>query len=132
MAGPPRPRGGPASFAPGDVPMINDNRAGGDPAGGESSDPTDLRRQGNIQLFRTMLGHLGRKEFEQAGTFLAEDIYCDWPFLPVPEMPEVIVGRQPILEFFRAGMQDFDPYDYRISAIHEMKDPDQLIAEYWS
>lgn len=98
----------------------------------QSSDAADPLRRHNIRLLESMLGHLGRKEFKETGRYLAEDVYCDWPFLPIPEMPEVITGRRQILEFFREGMKDFAPYDYRITAIFELKDPNQLIAEYHS
>lgn len=93
---------------------------------------TDELRQHNIKLFETMLGHLGRKEFDDVARYLTDDVYCDWPFLPIPDMPEVMIGSQKILEFFREGMKDFSGYNYRITAIYEMKDPSQLIAEYYS
>lgn len=90
------------------------------------------RRARNIELFRTMLGHLGRQEYEECGRYLAEDIYADWPYIPAPGCPDHIVGRDPLLAFFKGGMSDFDPYKYQITALHEMLDPDKLVAEYFS
>lgn len=89
-------------------------------------------RAANIEIFRTMLRHLGEQEYAQCGAYLAEDIYADWPYIPAPGCPEHIIGRQPLLSFFENGMQGFEPYRYRISHIHELVDPDKLIAEYSS
>jgi len=88
--------------------------------------------QRNISVFTTMLGHLGRQEYADCGRYLADDIYADWPYMPAPGCPDHIVGREPLLEFFEGGMSAFDPYAYRITQIHEMADPKQLIAEYFS
>lgn len=93
---------------------------------------TDELRQHNIDLFKTMLGHLGRKEFDDVARYMADDVVCDWPFRPIPEMPDEMTGSKIILDFFREGMKDFSPYDYRITTIYEMKDPSVVIAEYFS
>jgi hypothetical protein len=50
-------------------------------------------RQHNIEIFKTMLGHLGEQEYEQCGRYLAADIYADWPYIPAPGCPESITGR---------------------------------------
>lgn len=89
-------------------------------------------RQRNTGIFETMLGHLGRQEYAQCGHYLAPDIYADWPYIPAPGCPEHIVGREPLLAFFEGGMAAFEPYSYRISAIHAQLDPNRLIAEYSS
>lgn len=95
---------------------------------------TDIQaaRQHNISVFTTMLGHLGRQEYEACGRYLAPDIYADWPYIPAPGCPDHIVGREPLLAFFKGGMSDFDPYAYQITQIHPLVDPNQLIAEYFS
>jgi hypothetical protein len=89
-------------------------------------------RQRNIQIFQTMLGHLGRQEYTLCGQYLAPDLLADWPYIPAPGCPEQIVGRDPLLAFFKGGMDGFEPYLYRIVGIHEMLDPNQVIAEYSS
>lgn len=63
---------------------------------------------------------------------LAEDVYCDWPYIPAPGLAESITGRQQVHDFFEAGMSDFEPYKYTITAIHEQLDPNAVIAEYFS
>jgi uncharacterized protein len=90
------------------------------------------QRQHNIDIFKTMLGHLGEQQYAQCGLYLAEDIYADWPYIPAPGCPEHIIGREPLLAFFKGGMQGFEPYRYRIIAIHEMLDANKIIAEYSS
>lgn len=89
-------------------------------------------RQQNIQIFETMLGHLGRQEYTECGRYLAPDLYADWPYIPAPGCPEHIVGRDALLAFFKGGMDGFEPYSYRIEHIHPMLDPAQVIAEYSS
>lgn len=89
-------------------------------------------RSSNIELFRIMLGHLGRAEFKQATDMLAEDVYCDWPYIPAPGLAESITGRQQVHDFFAGGMSDFEPYKYTITSIYELLDPNMVIAEYFS
>lgn len=91
-----------------------------------------LLRQQNIGLFKTMLEHLGLQQYEQCGAYLAADIYADWPYIPAPGCPDHIVGREPLLAFFQGGMNDFEPYRYRLIELHEQLDPNKLIAEYSS
>lgn len=90
------------------------------------------RRKHHGEIFTTMLGHLGEQRYAECGQYLAPDIYADWPYIPAPGCPEHIVGREPLLAFFAGGMAGFEPYRYRIIALHEMWDADKLIAEYSS
>ena len=90
------------------------------------------RRAANKALFLKLLGHLGRKEFDAFAQCIAEDLVQEWPYLPLASMPHVLQGRQALLEVMQRGMADFDPYDYQIDAVHELLDPDTLIAEYRS
>lgn len=95
------------------------------------NDNQDLRQR-NIDIFKTMLGHLGEQEYDKCGQYLAADIYADWPYIPAPGCPESITGREPLLAFFSGGMAGFEPYRYRIIAMHEQLDANKLIAEYSS
>src|SRR5689334_2858377 len=79
-----------------------------------------------------MLGHLGLQEYALCGQYLAPDIFAVWPYIPAPGCPEQIIGRDALLAFFKGGMDGFEPYRYRISHIHDMLDPNRLIAEYSS
>jgi len=89
-------------------------------------------RTKNKASFIAMLGHLGRKEFDSFEEYLAEDIFQDWPYLPIPNMPSAITGRRKLRDFIASGSAQFDPYDYKINHIYEMADPALLIAEYTS
>ncbi|VVE70027.1 hypothetical protein PCA31118_03404 [Pandoraea captiosa] len=89
-------------------------------------------RDSNKAIFATMLGHLGRKEFDQFESYLADDVYQDWPYLPIPNMDSKIVGNRKLREFIEAGTQAFDPYAYEISQYYDMADPSTLIVEYTS
>lgn len=92
----------------------------------------DALRRKNIDIFLTMLRHLGRKEFDLCAGYLAPDMVSDWPYIPAPGCPERLTTRADLLEFIRAGTSEFDPFDYQISQIHELVDPNKLIVEYYS
>lgn len=94
-------------------------------------DESSLRERNKI-AFARMLKHLGRKEFDEFERYLAENVFQDWPYLPIPNMPKTITGRHELRAFIEAGTQPFDPYAYEISQFYDMADPNMLIAEYSS
>jgi len=89
-------------------------------------------REANKAAFTAMLEHLGRKEFDAFEQCLAPDIFQDWPYLPIPNMPSNITGRKQLREFIEAGSAQFDPYAYRIHQFYDLTDPAMLIVEYTS
>lgn len=89
-------------------------------------------REANKAAFVTLLGHLGRKEFDAFQACLAQDIVQDWPYRPLPNMPERVVGAAELRKLIETGMSDFDPYSYRLKIIHDLVDPQVVIAEYSS
>lgn len=92
----------------------------------------DARRAANIATFRTMLDALGRKDWDHGFALMSDDVVCDWPYKPIPEMPWEMTGREVVRTFFAEGQMPFDGLNYRIDRIYELVDPDQLIAEYRS
>jgi ketosteroid isomerase-like protein len=97
-----------------------------------SRDQDAALRTANKALFLKLLGHLGSKEFEAFGKCLGEDFVQEWPYLPLASLPNVLKGREALIELMQRGMADFDPYRYTIDAVHEMLDPQMLVAEYRS
>jgi ketosteroid isomerase-like protein len=97
-----------------------------------SATTDDELRRANKALFLKLLGHLGRKEFEPLAQCLAADLVQEWPYLPLASMPHVLHGRDALLELMQRGMADFDPYCYEVDAVHDMLDPNMLVAEYRS
>jgi ketosteroid isomerase-like protein len=93
---------------------------------------SSVTRERNRAAFSAMLGHLGRKEFDQFEAYLADDVYQDWPYRPIPTMAESLVGRRALRDFIERATSDFDPYNYTISRFYDMADPDSLIVEYSS
>lgn len=91
-----------------------------------------VRRANNRAVFLKLLGHLGRKEFEAFEACLHPEFVQVWPYRPIPNMPDRIEGAHALRQLFETGMADFDPYSYEVLQIHEMLDPDALIAEYTS
>ncbi|MFS2068313.1 nuclear transport factor 2 family protein [Pseudomonas sp. CT11-2] len=89
-------------------------------------------RDKNKALFVRMLGHLGRKEFDEFEACLAPDLLQEWPYRPVPNMPSTLVGNRALRTLIERGMAPFDPYAYEIESIHDLLEPNTLIAEYSS
>jgi ketosteroid isomerase-like protein len=92
----------------------------------------DRLREANKALFVKLLAHLGRKEFDAFEACLTPDLVQEWPYLPLPSMPERLEGARAVRALFETGMSDFDGYNYSIQAIHDLVDPNTVIAEYSS
>lgn len=86
----------------------------------------------NRALFETMLGALGRKEFDRFEACLADDILLEWPYPVMDGFPVEQRGARWLRTALEASFVDFAPYAYRIEAIHDLADADRLIAEYSS
>ena len=87
-----------------------------------------------------MLGHLGRRDYDNCAKYLADDVYADWPYRPMPSLPDQVTGKDKLIAYFRGdvegasndGMDEFTPYSYVIDSIHELLDANAIIAEYHS
>ena len=105
-----------------------------------SAHETRRLRDANLALFKSMLGHLGRRDYARCAEHLAEDVYADWPYRPMPNLPDQVTGRDALIRYFRGeaegstndGLDEFTPLSYTIDQIHKLVDPDSLIAEYHS
>jgi ketosteroid isomerase-like protein len=92
----------------------------------------EVRRRQCREIFVRMLGHLGRKEFDAFEACLTEDFVQEWPYKPLPSMPDSLSGARAVRDLIEKGMSDFTPYAYQIHSIHDLMEPDALIAEYSS
>ena len=99
---------------------------------GMTLDGDRTTRQANHATMVETLKRLGSQDFHGACALLSEDVVCDWPYRPTPDTPEEIRGREAMESFFSGGMSAFDPYNYEITAVFDLMDPNQLIAEYRS
>ena len=90
------------------------------------------RRERNKTVFLAMLEALGRKDWGTGFGLMTADVLCDWPYKPIPAKDAEMRGRDTIRAFFATGQDAFEGLNYRIDAIHELLDPDTLIAEYRS
>ena len=86
----------------------------------------------NRALFERMLNALGRKDFDEFEACLADDILLEWPYPVMDGFPTEQRGAHWLRDSLEQSLRDFTPYAYRITAIHDMSDPDKLIAEYSS
>ncbi len=53
-------------------------------------------RDRNRACFERMLEALGRKDWDVGFACMSEDVLCDWPYLPIPEMCHEMRGRDTI------------------------------------
>lgn len=86
----------------------------------------------NRDVFVKMLTALGQKDFDTFEAFLAEDVLLEWPFAVMEGFPSEKRGARWFRDILEVSWQDFDPYAYRIQALHEMADENVLVAEYSS
>lgn len=89
-------------------------------------------RDRNRAVFLNMMDALGRKDWDAGFACMTEDVFCDWPYLPVPDMPQEMIGRETVRRFFDEGQKPFAGLNYTINRIFDLVDPDTLIAEYRS
>jgi ketosteroid isomerase-like protein len=99
--------------------------------GMSKSNPNQLRSQ-NREVMTEVLRRLGSQDFSGACALLSEDVICDWPYPPMADSPKEIRGRDALEQFFSGGMTAFDPYNYDITEVFDLVDPNQMIAEYRS
>jgi uncharacterized protein len=86
----------------------------------------------NRALFERMLNALGRKDFDSFEECLADDILLEWPYPVMEGFPTEQRGAHWLRTSLEESLREFTPYAYRMVAIHDMADPDKLIAEYSS
>ena len=91
--------------------------------------PTD---PANRLLFERMLDALGRKDFDMFEACLSDDILLEWPFPVMDGFPTEQRGAAWLRQSLEESLRDFAPYAYRIDAVHDLADPNRLIAEYSS
>jgi ketosteroid isomerase-like protein len=91
-----------------------------------------MTTEANRDLFLAMLTALGRKDYDTFEACLADDILLEWPFPVMDGFPTKHRGARWFREMLEISWADFDPYAYRIEAVHMLTDPDTLIAEYSS
>jgi len=89
-------------------------------------------RARNRHALLAMLEACGKKNFAEGLAHLTEDVYCDWPYRPIPDMPDSMTGRETLKAFFEQGQADFAGLAYEVQTIFELVDPNCLIAEYTS
>ncbi len=84
------------------------------------------------QLFDEMVTAFGGKEFDLFETYFIANAVFEWPYLPVPDFPHMMVGAHAFRLATERGMADFDPYRHRVTRFYDMIEQDMLIAEYES
>ena len=92
----------------------------------------DDRRARLREIFAELIGAYGRKDFETFARHVDEQAVFDWPYLPLKEFPERMIGREAFIETSRIGMADCDGYHHQVDAWYDQLDPDTLIVEYHS
>ena len=91
-----------------------------------------MTTQANRDLFVHMLNALGQKDYDTFEAALAADVLLEWPYPPMEGFPIEQRGARWFRDMLEVSWADFEPYNYRISAIHDLAAADSLIAEYTS
>ena len=86
----------------------------------------------NRDLFVRMLVALGSKDWDAFEACLADDLQCEWPYVVMAGFPTELTGGARLRKMLETSLQTFAPYAYSIEVIHDLADPDRLIAEYTS
>lgn len=90
------------------------------------------RAQQLRDLFSEMITAYGAKDFDRFATFLRADTVFEWPYLPLRDFPDRMVGADAFVATSKAGMADCDPYRHQVDEFYDQLDPDTLIVEYRS
>lgn len=83
-------------------------------------------------IFTRMITAYGTKDFETFAIYVHPDAEFDWPYLPIKEFPDRMVGRDAFIAMSRAGMEDCDGYQHTVDRFYDMADPDMVLVEYHS
>lgn len=91
-----------------------------------------LRRARLKDLFTQAITAYGTKDFDTFATFVHPQAEFDWPYLPLKEFPDRMVGRDAFIAMSSAGMADCDGYHHQVDRFYDMADPDMVLVEYHS
>ncbi|SFR88471.1 nuclear transport factor 2 family protein [Sphingomonas jatrophae] len=90
------------------------------------------RRAEVRRLFEELITAYGGKDFDTFKRYVHPDAEFDWPYLPLKEFPDRMVGRDQFIATSISGMADCDGYHHQVDRFYEMADPDMLLVEYHS
>lgn len=95
---------------------------------------TDIaqRRAHLRDVFARLITAYGTKDFDTFARFVDPQAEFDWPYLPLKEFPDRMVGRDQFIAMSRSGMEDCDGYHHQIDRFYDMADPDMVLVEYHS
>lgn len=92
----------------------------------------DERRNQLRDIFTEMITAYGRKDFETFESYLQEDAVFEWPFRPLEDFPDSMVGSANFVAASREGMADCHPYNHKVDRFYDQLDAEMLIVEYHS
>lgn len=88
------------------------------------------RRERLRAIFSELIAAYGRKDFESFARHVHKDAVFEWPYLPLREFPERMIGRDAFIATSEAGMNDCDGYHHEVDRFYDQLDPDSMIVEY--
>lgn len=95
--------------------------------------PDSAHRRAALQaVFTDLITAYGTKDFDRFAGHVHPDAEFDWPYLPLAEFPDRLVGRDAFIAMSRAGMADCDGYHHQVDRFYDMADPDMMLVEYHS
>lgn len=88
-------------------------------------------RAPNRALLEKFLGFIGRQEYNEACALFTDDVLADFPYLPSAELVNEYRGRDAVKAFISSSKEmGFTPYNFEITAVFDLAEPNRLIAEY--
>lgn len=94
------------------------------------SSDSDTRRVHLRALFTELITAFGAKDFDRFLPFVREDTVFEWPYRPLAEFPERLVGGARFVEISKEGMEDCSPYGHTVDRFYDLLEPDTLVVEY--
>jgi uncharacterized protein len=97
-----------------------------------SDEASTTRRIQVKAMFTALITAFGAKDFDGFARYMRSDTVFEWPYLPLADFPDRMVGGDAFVAAARVGMADCDPYGHVVDTFYDQLDPDVLIVEYHS
>ena len=81
------------------------------------------------ETVRELFRRISAQEYERAVELLTERFRFELPYRS-PDVPEPVSGREPFLATMKSSLGAFDPMRMELLSLHELVEPDLLVAEY--
>ncbi|MBW2942193.1 nuclear transport factor 2 family protein [Zhongshania aquimaris] len=92
----------------------------------------DTRRAQLRAIFTKVITAYGSQDFETVEQYLTANTRFEWPYPPLEDFPDHLIGGAAFIEASKVGMAECSPYNHKIDMFYDQLDPNCLIVEYHS